>query len=371
MKSGVVTSSVLHVAVLTWGLWSFSSPKPLDVSYSEALPVEIIMSENFEGVKGEKDAPVAEKPAPTPTQRPETLPMEAQNVGDNEADLETPPTPDKTRNVTPETSLPKPAAKPETPPAPDPVETATPPPEPPAPEPEPEPAAEPAPPEPEAPTETAAVIDPLAEMIATEEAKPEPQPEPKPQEAPQPKNVPTPQRKPTPPKPEPTRTAELTPRETPAEKPRKPATREAEPTETEEEVDLEALTAAAINRQKAAGGGAKRSTQQAALGSQRTTGATLSRGEKDAIIQQLQGCWNIPSGTVDGENLRASVRFNLDASGKLEGRPVVEQSSGSRVFDESAVRAIQKCDREGFDVPLDKAEEWAEVVINFDPSEMF
>ncbi|RYE78632.1 MAG: hypothetical protein EOP19_21225, partial [Hyphomicrobiales bacterium] len=98
MKSGLVTSSVLHVALLTWGLWSISGPKPLDASYAEALPVEIILSDQFEGVKGEKKAPVSEKPAPTPTTRPATLPMPAENTGDNEADLDTPPTPDKTRN---------------------------------------------------------------------------------------------------------------------------------------------------------------------------------------------------------------------------------------------------------------------------------
>ena len=37
MKSGLVTSAVLHTAILTWGLWSISGPKPLDASYAEAL----------------------------------------------------------------------------------------------------------------------------------------------------------------------------------------------------------------------------------------------------------------------------------------------------------------------------------------------
>lgn len=98
MKSGVATSAVLHVAALTLGLWSSSAPPAFDTTYAEALPVEIVMSDSFEGVKGEKTAPITDAPAPTPTTRPETLPMPAENVGDNETDLETPPTPDKTNN---------------------------------------------------------------------------------------------------------------------------------------------------------------------------------------------------------------------------------------------------------------------------------
>ena len=96
MKSGVVLSTLLHGAVLTWGLWSLSAPEPLQMAPVESLPVDLVPIEEFsQSMIGAKDAPVTETPAPNPTETPETLPMPAENVGDNETDLATPPTPIK------------------------------------------------------------------------------------------------------------------------------------------------------------------------------------------------------------------------------------------------------------------------------------
>ncbi|WP_102957589.1 cell envelope integrity protein TolA [Mangrovicella endophytica] len=369
MKAGVVTSTVLHTAVLTWGLWSLSSPEPLDVSYSEALPVEIVMSENFQGVQGEKEAPITEKPAPKPTTRPQTLPMEAQNVGDNETDLPTPPTPDKTRNQTPQTGAPKPSARPEAEPQPaeKPQEVAEVPPPPKQPEPTPEPPKETA--KPEAPKEPTPEIDPLAEAIAAAEKEPVKEAPKEPDPAP--KNVPVPQLKPKAPKP--TQVAEAKP-ETPKKPADKPSTKKKPETSQEDapdsQTDFEAMAAAVINKQKAAGGGAKRSTETASLGSKKTTGATLSRGEKDALSEQLNGCWQRPAGLESEEGLRTVVTFNLTPDGHLEGSPSVDSSSGNRAFDESALRAVRKCNSEGFQLPSNNGEGWDTFKVNFDPEDM-
>ncbi|WP_148246236.1 energy transducer TonB, partial [Staphylococcus aureus] len=64
------------------------------------------------------------------------------------------------------------------------------------------------------------------------------------------------------------------------------------------------------------------------------------------------------------------VRFNLDTSGKLDGRPSVEKSSVNRQFDESAVRAVQKCDVAGLQVPAGKQDIWNDIRVTFDPREM-
>ena len=92
----------------------------------------------------------------------------------------------------------------------------------------------------------------------------------------------------------------------------------------------------------------------------------------DALRSQLAGCWALPGagGGEDLTGLRASVRFSVDSSGKIDGSPVVETSSGNRIFDESALRAIRKCDRNGLNLPKDKADIWSEIVVNFDPSDM-
>jgi hypothetical protein len=47
------------------------------------------------------------------------------------------------------------------------------------------------------------------------------------------------------------------------------------------------------------------------------------------------------------------------------------QSSGNRAADESARRAILICGQRGYNLPAEKYDAWRDVVVNFDPSEMF
>ena len=85
-----------------------------------------------------------------------------------------------------------------------------------------------------------------------------------------------------------------------------------------------------------------------------------------------QRCWNIPAGAVDAENLRVSVQFKLDPSGALEGSPEIisggDRSGDERAAAEAARRAVT---RMALNLPADKSEVWADVIVNFDPSEMF
>ena len=372
MKSGLVTSSVLHAAILTWGLWSFSGPKPLDASYAEALPVEIILSDQFEGVKGEKKAPISEKPAPTPTSRPATLPMTAENTGDNEQDLDTPPTPDKTKNVTPQTGAAKPKAQPKAEPKPaeEAPKVAETPPPPKPPEPKPEPVKEAAKPTP--PKEVTPEIDPLAEMIAEDKTEAPPKEEPKAE--PVVKNVPVPVTKPKPPTP--VKVAEAKPTESKNEtgKPTKQNKSDSKKDSTaDSDADFEAMAAAVINKQKAAGGGAKRSTDQASLGSERTTGTKLSRsqlGEIQGLLnEQMRRCYSVPGGGSDGDAMKVSIKIQFDPSGAVLGMPeIVRGNSG--IAAEAAVRAIRRC--APFNLPAEMyAGGWEETTLNFDPSAMY
>ena len=76
---------------------------------------------------------------------------------------------------------------------------------------------------------------------------------------------------------------------------------------------------------------------------------------------------------MDAENLRVSVRFTLDPSGALQGSPEIIAGGGSggveRAAAESARRAVARC--APYNLPSDKYDAWAEVIVNFDPSEMF
>jgi colicin import membrane protein len=91
----------------------------------------------------------------------------------------------------------------------------------------------------------------------------------------------------------------------------------------------------------------------------------------DALRSQLAGCWTIPAGVEDADQLKVTVEFSLSPDGHLEGAPRVVQSAGSRQADESALRAVNICNQRGFNLPSDKYQTWANVVVHFDPSDMF
>ena len=383
MKAGLATSVVMHAALLGFGLLSLSAPAPLDVGDVEALPVDIVPMEEMTQIQeGDKKAPMAEKPAPMPTKRPDLV-ADAQKIGDNDIDTDNPPTPDEKPNPlrTAEAAAPspKPVEKPkleETPkpreepkpvpatevaptPAPkqevkpDPVKEAEAKPEP-VKQPEPKPAVE--------PEEKVAALPPtpdsIAETISDEQEKPAAE------SAGLPETAPAPQARPRPAE---AQTAKAPERQS-SEKPVKEASSKPQSDDTG---SIEDQVAALLNKQKSKGGGAKRSSQEAALGGKKTNAAKLSQGEEDALSQQLSGCWNLPAGLEDGAGLRVSVRFNVDPSGKVEGQPRIDASSGNTIFDESALRAVRKCDQQGLNLPVQKAEIWSEIVVNFDPSEMF
>lgn len=378
MKAGLTTSVVLHAVVLGFGLVSLSAPEPFPPA-PESLPVSIIPVEDVaQHLQGDEKAPLAERSAPLPTERPEQV-ENAQKVGENSVDTDAPITPQAKPRPVETAAAPKPQPKPvEKPAEQDVAETAEPTPVPatevaPAAEPkqdvkpdpvkqaEPKPVEEPKPAE-EPVQQTAAIEpsqakpDPVAEAIETEQPKEE--------------SVALPDSAPAPaarPKPAEAQTAKA-PEPKAADKPVKQAASKAK---SEDEPSIEDQVAALLNKDKASGGGAKRSTETAALGGKKKTGEKLTNSEMGALADQLSGCWSIPAGAEGGDGLRVSVKFRVNSSGKLEGMPEIESSSGNRPFDESAVRAVQKCDRAGLVLPAGKEEIWAEVVVNFDPSEMF
>lgn len=354
MKAGLTSSVVLHVAIIGMGLVTFSAPMAFDVSDSEAFPVDIVPIESITQVQqGEKTAPKKEISAPKPTTKPQTV-EQADNVGDQDVDLKTPPRPDeKPKNVETADAAkaePKPADRPEPTPKPEPEQESKP-----APVPATEVQAKPEPKQEVQP-------DPVAEAIEqqTEVAQ---------DNAPKlPENVPTPQARPQPPQPQ---TAK-TPDRKPVEDNKKTATNKNTPSQEKDATADE--IAALLNREKAAGGGAKRSTDQASLGGKKTTGGSkLSQSEMDALRGQIQRCWNVPAGVADAQGLIVTVKMRLTENGEIEGAPVVTsggtESGVGRVAAESAKRAVQRC--APYNLPRDKYDAWADVIVNFDPSDMF
>ncbi|MCV3238744.1 hypothetical protein [Mesorhizobium sp. ZC-5] len=350
MKAGLTTSVILHATLLGFGLFSLSAPKAFEVSDVEALPVEIVSITQIQ--QGDKKAPMAEKPAPLPTKKPDVVP-DAQKIGENDVDTDKPATPEA-RPKPVETAAapapsPEPTPKPADLPKPEPVKQSEP-------KPTPVPATE-VTPQPQPKQEVKP--DPVAETIVADNAEAE--------AVKLPENAPSPDARPQPPKAETAKAPDRKDSEKPAEK------QAAKPKSDEKEFNADEV-AALLNKEKASGGGAKRSTEQAALGGQRTTsGSKLSQSEMDALRGQVQRCWNIPAGAADGGNLRVSVQFKLDRSGALEGSPEIISGGGSggveRAAAEAARRAVARC--APYNLPAEKYDAWADVIVNFDPSEMF
>ncbi len=418
MKAGLATSVVLHAVVLGFGLLTLSAPPPMEVVNTESFPVEIVPISDLSQIQqGDKTAPLKEMAAPKPTARPDVV-ADARNAGENSIDTPEPPTPEPTPKPVKTTDVP--------PPQPKPVDKPIPMPDTPERKPEPTPATEVAPvpapkedvkPEPvkqaEAKPEPVKKPEPAPNPEPVKEARPVVQPKPQPledavadaieaaptppkeelAEKPQPEvkpettastrpdtvesstdtvqlpsSAPSPQAKPAPPL---SQTAKTTDRKA-SDKPVQEAAVNPQSNEHEfNAADIEAL----LNKQKPSGGGAKRSTKEASLGGKQTTGGSkLSQTEMDGLRGQVQKCWNIPAGAVDGDKLRVSVKFKLTPEGEIDGSPEIISGAASsgveRAAAEAARRAVSRC--APYNLPAEKyAGGWDEVIVNFDPSEMF
>lgn len=343
MKGSLFTSSLLHTLALSAALVSLGSPEKLEFAPMETLPVDIVPIEEFTQIqKGSTDAPLAEKSAPVPTQKP-AIAEPAENIGDNEVDLKSPPTPSQ-RPVEQEVAA-----------APKKVET-------PAPTPDPK-------------------VNEVKEVVK-EDTAPPPEPEPQPTE-PQPaeeavaEEIPLPEQAPIPaarPKPEIAKPAEKKPAPKPDAK-KDTKAQETAKSKPQMESDFNAdEVAALLNKTDAAGGGAKRSTDQEALGGRTDTGGSkLSQSELDALRGVIQDNWLITPGMADAADVRVRVTFRLDQNGALIGEPEATATGGSpsaqQVLMSGAVRAVRKS-APFTNLPPDKYDAWSEVVVNFDPSEL-
>lgn len=373
MKASLTTSAIIHATALTFALVSLGAPEPLDVSYSESLPVDLVPIEEFSQIQqGDKNAPKAERAAPVPTTRPDPV-ENAENFGDNNVDIKAPPMPTAKPSDNESAAAP---AKQETPaPVVDDKPTASteiakedtaPPPQEVASLPQPKPEVTPPTPAPE-PTpqpETAAQPEeqmPLPDSVPVPAMRPKPEP---------PKEQAKPAEKPPEKKPETPKTAEK-----PSDKKVADRKQEVAKASSSKESDFNAdEIAALLNKQAPANGGAKRSQQQAALGGKKTTGgSTLSQSEIDALKGQVEKNWSIVAGIEGAEGMIITVKINLDETGQIIGRPEVSSQGGTdtarRTFEGSTVRAVMRS-APFKNLPPDKYDTWKEVILHFDPSEM-
>jgi colicin import membrane protein len=102
------------------------------------------------------------------------------------------------------------------------------------------------------------------------------------------------------------------------------------------------------------------------------TEATMSVNEIDALRARIAQCWSPPPGGLGAEQIVVKLRLKLNEDGTLVGYPTVANSGASAFFQaaaDSAVRAVYQC--QPYALPSDKYALWRDMILNFDPSEMY
>lgn len=104
------------------------------------------------------------------------------------------------------------------------------------------------------------------------------------------------------------------------------------------------------------------------------SGPPLSQGEKDAMRVSVQKCWVVDVGGQSA-NVTVTVGFSLDREGKVSSKVNLLSSSGGdgkavETAYQAARRAILRCQKGGYKLPIEKYDHWREIEITFNPEKM-
>jgi hypothetical protein len=102
------------------------------------------------------------------------------------------------------------------------------------------------------------------------------------------------------------------------------------------------------------------------------TQMNMSVNEIDALRSRIAQCWSPPPGGLGAEQIVVKLRLRLNEDGTLVGYPTIANRGSSPFFQaaaDSAVRAVYQC--QPYALPADKYALWRDMILNFDPSEMY
>lgn len=116
---------------------------------------------------------------------------------------------------------------------------------------------------------------------------------------------------------------------------------------------------------------AVKNSQISGLEARRNT-ATIA----DFVKARMRDCWTPPAGAVNVGEMLVVIRISLNPSGFLVGQPKIQNRTQIfasnnpyyRAAAEGALRAVRLC--EPYDLPKEIYDQWKELELNFDPSEM-
>lgn len=231
-----------------------------------------------------------------------------------------------------------------------------------------------------APSELTAATNTAKEKPAPKPAEPE-KPKPAPKSEP-PKTIETPKVE----KPKPLEKTDAKPEPTPMKKSdktkEKPIEKKEPPKETaaQQPDDFSSLLKNLVGEESAPTTPAKSidapidETKESGMASVISDNLTLSQA--DALRYQLAGCWNIPIGAMDAENLVVEILATVGPDRVVKTTEIVDKSRYNkdpfyRSAADSARRALLNPRCSPLALPEDKYDLWKTMRIRFNPKEMF
>lgn len=102
----------------------------------------------------------------------------------------------------------------------------------------------------------------------------------------------------------------------------------------------------------------------------------LAISEIDLLRQQIRECWSLPAGAKDAENLSIEIRMTMNPDATVREARILDQGRLQRdpfyrAAAESALRAVLNPRCNPLKLPLEKYNQWRNMILIFDPRDMF
>jgi hypothetical protein len=104
------------------------------------------------------------------------------------------------------------------------------------------------------------------------------------------------------------------------------------------------------------------------------TSAPMTGAEREALRVAVQSCWNVDVGSA-ASRVTVTVGVELDRQGRVTGevRRISAEGGDGRAQDtafQAARRAVLRCQRDGYDLPVEKYDRWRSLELVFNPEGM-
>ncbi|NQV84167.1 MAG: cell envelope integrity protein TolA [Rhodospirillales bacterium] len=102
----------------------------------------------------------------------------------------------------------------------------------------------------------------------------------------------------------------------------------------------------------------------------------MAISEIDLVRQQIRECWSLPAGAREAENLSIEIKMAMNPDGSVRQARILDQSRLQsdpffRAAAESALRAVLNPRCNPLKLPPEKYQQWQNMILVFDPRQMF